>query len=116
MSDVIVLADYRVLADCRHHSTPIYFDRAELARLLSLYSRMVADGVWRDYAIDQQPRLATFSVFRHAAAVPAFTIAKFPAGTRPGGDYLLTAGARKIKESASIDDLLATFEVGLPAA
>ncbi|HMA14084.1 MAG TPA: DUF2794 domain-containing protein, partial [Kiloniellaceae bacterium] len=31
----------------------VFFDRAELNQLLSLYSRNVASGEWRDYAIDQ---------------------------------------------------------------
>ena len=43
----------------------VFFDRAELNQLLSLYSRNVASGEWRDYAIDQVGGSAIFSVFRH---------------------------------------------------
>ena len=31
---------------------PVTFDRRELDRILQVYGRMVADGEWRDYAID----------------------------------------------------------------
>ena len=36
----------------------VTFSRLELNRILNLYGRMVADGEWRDYAIDflQGPR------------------------------------------------------------
>ena len=30
----------------------VTFNRLELNRILNLYGRMVADGEWRDYAID----------------------------------------------------------------
>ena len=32
----------------------VTFNRIELNRILNLYGRMVADGEWRDYAIDRR--------------------------------------------------------------
>jgi len=46
------------------------FDRQELTRILDLYGRMVAAGKWRDYAMDFQRDVATFSAFRRAAERP----------------------------------------------
>ena len=60
MSKLICIAEHR--SNQRH----IYFDRRELNKLLSLYSRRVARGEWRDYAIDHGPGMAVFSVFRHS--------------------------------------------------
>src|SRR5690349_10626045 len=42
----------------------VTFNRLELNRILNLYGRMVADGEWRDYAIDFLKDRAVFSVFR----------------------------------------------------
>ncbi|MBN9064852.1 MAG: hypothetical protein BGP06_20365 [Rhizobiales bacterium 65-9] len=52
------------------------FDRRELNHILDLYGRMVADGEWRDYAIDFGRDRAVFSVFRRAAEVPLYRIVK----------------------------------------
>jgi hypothetical protein len=46
----------------------VRFDRAELQIILSLYGRMVAQGEWRDYAIDLLRERAVFSVFRRTSA------------------------------------------------
>src|ERR1700746_3585463 len=42
----------------------VTFNRFELNRILDLYGRMVADGEWRDYAIDFMRHRAVFSIFR----------------------------------------------------
>lgn len=55
------------------------FDRAELTRILDLYGRMVAAGLWRDYAIEMKRDCAAFSAFRRAAERPEFRIEKRPA-------------------------------------
>jgi len=54
----------------------IFFSRRELDQLLQLYSRQVARGEWRDYAIDQSEDTAAFSVFRHSLDSPLYTIVK----------------------------------------
>ena len=62
----------------------LYFTRSELNQLLGLYSRHVARGVWRDYAIDHRDGMALFSVFRHTHEAPAYSIVKTaPAPARP---------------------------------
>lgn len=55
------------------------FDRAELARILDLYGRMVAAGEWRDYAMDFDRDAASFMAFRRAAERPQARIEKRPA-------------------------------------
>src|SRR6185369_15845953 len=63
-------------------STPppirVTFNRLELNRILNLYGRMVADGEWRDYAIDFLKDRAVFSVFRRSSEVPLYRIEKDP--------------------------------------
>jgi hypothetical protein len=46
--------------------------------MLSVYSRRVIDGEWRDYAIDSRDGKAIFSIFRHSFAQPLFAIVKQP--------------------------------------
>ena len=65
----------------------VTFDRRELDRILNLYGRMVADGEWRDYAIDFLKDRAVFSVFRRASEVPIYRIEKDPRLARKQGMY-----------------------------
>ena len=57
----------------------VSFDRRELGAILSVYGRMVAAGEWRDYALNFQPQVAVFAIFRRTAEVPIYRIEKRPA-------------------------------------
>ena len=72
------------LADQRARRRVVSFNRHELSRLLGLYSKRVASGEWRDYAIDFRPGMAIFSIFRHTSEQPLFAIAKVPNGAKDG--------------------------------
>ena len=65
----------------------VTFNRLELNRILNLYGRMVADGEWRDYAIDFLKDRAVFSVFRRSTEVPLYRIEKDPRLARKQGMY-----------------------------
>jgi len=65
----------------------VTFNRQELNRILNLYGRMVADGEWRDYAIDFLKDRAVFSVFRGACEVQVYRIEKDPRLARRQGMY-----------------------------
>src|SRR5438034_9841565 len=65
----------------------VTFNRFELSRILNLYGRMVADGEWRDYAIDFLKDRAVFSVFRRASEWPSYRIEKDPRLARKQGMY-----------------------------
>jgi hypothetical protein len=65
----------------------VTFSRFELNRILNLYGRMVADGEWRDYAIDFLRERAVFSVFRRSSEVPIYRIEKDPRLARKQGMY-----------------------------
>jgi hypothetical protein len=68
-------------------SVHVTFERCELDRILRLYGRMVADGEWRDYAIDFLKDRAVFSVFRHGSETPIYRIEKNPKLARRQGAY-----------------------------
>ncbi len=65
----------------------VTFDRAELRDILNLYGRKVAEGEWRDYAIDFGREKATFSIFRRAAEYPLYRVEKVPKLARKQGAY-----------------------------
>jgi uncharacterized protein DUF2794 len=88
----------------------IYFSRREINQLLSLYSRKVTRGEWRDYAIDHRAGMAVFSVFRHSQDRPLFAIAKCSGLQEPAADYLILSGRKRLATGASLDAVLGIFE------
>jgi hypothetical protein len=87
------------------------FERAELARILDLYGRMVAAGKWRDYAIDLGADRAVFSAFRRAAERPEYRIVKDPAlRNRQGMWALLGEGGAVLKRGTELGPVLAPVE------
>ncbi|MGN6584036.1 MAG: DUF2794 domain-containing protein [Rhizobiaceae bacterium] len=90
---------------------PVAFDRTELDQILRLYSRMVAAGEWRDYAIDHLPDRAVFSVFRRTSEVPLFQIAKAPKLARKQGAFAVIApGGVILKRGHELQRVLGVFD------
>jgi len=96
------------LADQKARRRIVSFDRRELSKLIDVYSRRVASGEWRDYAIDFRPGMAIFSIFRHTAESPLFAIAKVPSGSNAG--YVVYNGPRKLAHGDSLEDVLHVFD------
>jgi hypothetical protein len=71
----------------------VSFNRAELREILDLYGRKVADGEWRDYAIDFRRDKAVFSVYRRTAEMPLYRIEKDPRLARRQGAYGVVAAS-----------------------
>ena len=89
----------------------VTFNRLELNRILNLYGRMVADGEWRDYAIDFLRDRAVFSVFRHAAEIPIYRIEKNPKLARRQGAYsVITATGLIIRRGPELDRVLLVID------
>jgi hypothetical protein len=106
-ANVLALGDYRT------RQRTLYFTRAELNQLLSLYSRHVIRGVWRDYAIDHGAGMARFSVFRHTHEAPAYTILKTaPSSARPA-EFIVQSGRQRLRASRNLADALEFFRTRL---
>ncbi len=89
----------------------ISFDRFELNALLSLYGRKVADGEWRDYAMDFMKDRAVFSVFRRSAEYPLYRIEKNPKLARRQGAYsVITAAGQVLKRGHELSRVLAVLD------
>lgn len=100
MSNVLRLSDLR-------RQKRVFFTRPELNQLLSIYSRQVMRGEWRDYAIDQRDDAALFSMFRRSQEAPLYTVVKTAPGAGRHGDYALLAGRQRIAVGGALGDVLA---------
>ena len=74
----------------------IGFERVELMRILDLYGRMVAAGLWRDYAMNFDKDAASFCAFRRAAERPQARVEKRPALRGKQGMWTLFGEAGQV--------------------
>ena len=88
----------------------IFFDKKEIGQLLNVYSRQVAQGIWKDYAIDQLPGLVVFSIFKNAHEHPIYTIVKQVHPSGKGREYLVHAGAKRLSKSDQLSNALRVLE------
>src|ERR1700735_2229226 len=89
----------------------VTFNRIELNKILNLYGRMVADGEWRDYAIDFLKERAVFSVFRRSSEVPLYRIEKDPRLARKQGMYsVISATGLILRRGHELDRVLLVVE------
>ena len=92
---------------------PVFFERRELTRLLSLYGRMVAAGEWRDYAIDGLSESAVFSVYRRSSEAPLYRIEKRPGLARKQGAWAVVGQAGMIlRRGHELEQVLRFFDKG----
>lgn len=69
----------------------VSFSRPELNVIFNLYGAKVAQGEWRDYAIDFTPAKAVFSIFRRTSEAPLYRIEKNPTLARRQGAFSVIA-------------------------
>jgi hypothetical protein len=92
-------------------SPRVTFNRFELNRILNLYGRMVADGEWRDYAIDFLKDQAVFSIFRRSSEMPLYRIVKDPRLARKQGVYsVVSAGGLILRRGHDLDRVLLVID------
>lgn len=91
--------------------TVVAFNRRELFAILDVYGRRVAEGEWRDYAIDHGRETACFSIFRRASECPIYRIEKTPKLARKQGAYsVVTATGLILKRGNELDRVLAVID------
>jgi hypothetical protein len=92
-------------------SGPISFNRQEINKIFEVYGRHVAEGEWRDYAIDHLRERAVFSIFRRASEVPLYRIIKQPKLARRQGAYsLVTATGMILKRGHDLANVLRAID------
>ncbi len=105
MTELIDLSQHRRSAKGQKR---VFFDKTEFRRLLDVYSRHVASGEWRDYAIDALGPMAIFSIFKSSYDKPVFAIAKRRNGKH--NEFAVLSGPRTIKRSRSLNEALKVFD------
>lgn len=92
----------------------VTFDRRELNRIFGLYGRKVAEGEWRDYAIDFLKDRAVFSIFRRSSEVPIYRIEKNPPLARRQGVYsVISATGLIVRRGHELDRVLRAIDRSL---
>jgi len=103
-----------ILGEAGQRRGDIAFDRQELTQILNVYGRKVANGEWRDYAIDTLKEKAVFSVFRRASETPLYRIEKAPKLARRQGAYSVIAATGLIlKRGPDLGRVLRALDRGL---
>ena len=101
----------QVLAFPGRPPNQVGFERAELARILDLYGRMVAAGEWRDYAMDFRKDCASFAAFRRTADVPQMRLEKRPELRGKQGMWVLFGEhGQVLKRGHELANVLAPLE------
>ena len=94
----------------------VRFDRKELSTILNVYGRQVANGQWRDYAIDMLKDRAVFSIFKRASEMPVYRIEKDPKLRRKQGMYRVVGPAGQVlKRGHELEQVLKILDSDLVA-
>ena len=89
----------------------IGFSRGELNRIVDLYGRMVAAGLWKDYAIEFGREHASFWAFRRTAERPEYKIEKNPALRHKQGMWALVGeNGAVLRRGHELGPILAPIE------
>jgi Protein of unknown function (DUF2794) len=100
-------SDSNILRFTGKSQKTVTFDRKELSLILGLYGRYVAEGEWRDYAIDFGHEIATFAIHRQASEQPLYRITKNPALTQKQGLFSVVApGGLIMKRGNDLEQVL----------
>ena len=91
-------------------SPQIGFTRAELKRIIDLYGRMVAAGLWRDYAVEFGRDGAAFWAFRRTAERPEYKIEKRPSRRNQGLWSLVNEAGMVVRRGDELGPVLAPLE------
>ena len=98
----------------QRQSAMVSFDRRELNTILNLYGRKVAEGEWRDYAMDFLRDRALFSIYKRSSERPLYVIEKNPKLRNRQGQYMvLSQEGRMLKRGHELATVLRVLELSL---
>jgi hypothetical protein len=104
------LAQLLLLSEYRRDGRRVFFDREDLNHLLGVYSRQVARGIWRDYAIDHRSNMAIFSIFKRSQEQAIFTVTKVLLRGDKEPNYVLLSRNRQIKSSRDLKQIVEVLQ------
>jgi hypothetical protein len=106
MTTVVRLADYKSAS--ARIKPDICFNKRELEQLLTVYSRRVMSGEWKDYAIHHDPAVAAFLIFRNNSQQPSFSVIKRQTSASKF-EFLVFHGRERLKLGSSLNEVLSVL-------
>ena len=79
----------------------ISFSKNDLNLIISIYSKNVSNGIWKDYSINFEKNYAEFSIYTHSYASPEFSIVK-----NKKKIFFIYSRKQELKKSKYIKDVL----------
>jgi len=79
----------------------ISFSKNDLNLIISIYSKNVSNGIWKDYSINFERNYAEFSIYKHTHASPEFSIVK-----NKKKIFSIYSRQQELKKSRYIKDVL----------
>jgi len=101
MVTVVSISDYK--STNRRFQPDICFNKRELDQLLTVYSRRVMSGEWKDYAIRHDPTMAAFLIYRNNSRQPAYTLIKHEINIGKT-EFVVFHGRERLKRSDSLKE------------
>ena len=90
---------------------PVVFDKRELGLLMGLYGKRVAEGEWRDYALNFGRHVARFDIHRRASEQPLYSVMKNPDLAAKGGLFqVVVQGGLILRRSNDLVQVLRVLE------
>jgi len=94
----------------RSASSVVTFHMNELNEILRCYGKGVAEGEWRDYALDFMSDQAIFSIFRRTSDTPLYQIVKDPSLVNRQGAYLISSNGRILRRGHDLSRVLSVLD------
>ena len=94
----------------RRAKPDVFFSKRELGEILSAYSMGVIKGDWRDYAIDRNGYMATFSIFRSSRENPLYAVVKTQKPGQSKPVFALFNGPKSLASSGSLATVMDRFK------
>ncbi|MDG2286177.1 MAG: DUF2794 domain-containing protein [Alphaproteobacteria bacterium] len=98
------------LNNARRAKPDVFFSKRELGEILSAYSSGVIKGDWRDYAIDRDRHMATFSIFRNSREHPVYSFVKTQKPGQSDPVFALFNGPKPVTSSGSLATVMDRFK------
>ena len=87
----------------------VFFSKNELGQILTAYSTGVIKGDWRDYAIDRNGHMASFSIFRSSRERPVYAFVKTQRNSQSDPIFALFCGPKALASSPSLSAVMDRF-------
>ena len=79
----------------------VRFSKNDLNSIISIYSKNVSSGIWKDYSINFERNYAEFSIYKHTNTSPEFSIVKDKKKF-----FFIYSRSQELKKSKYIKDVL----------